>query len=482
MTLESRSSQAEDISVVPAGAPRASTVRTTTKKPSPRPSPRPLPRPAAAVAAPRRTVPRPIVDESTAAAITPVSASVPAQAPASAPAPAVMPAPAGARARRGQEEAVNLDALPAPRAAPVSTAAKAPVSYSPHGAPAGGVLPNFKFYFDFLLRSWKGKQNPGGTGGVSAFSFDSYHQRLLAEYTPTPELMFQADLLQQQYFESDYMLTPRLQVRWGRIWIPFDDMSPHSMFGGRINTSEFRQANETAFLPNIWADLGVGFKYTLADSSSYSSDLHFYVVNGFQENRGGSPVDGEGNASASGQPGSKAAYPTFDGTTGGTGDNNNDKAFGARWHSILGRRFGFGISIYHDVYTDTGQDSRGILILGLDIQLRPTATTEIRMGYASMKVDLDPVASTKASFSRTGTYIELGQRFGLEERWKFLVRAGSSQNDNRVVDVSDKTIVGGTLLKNFGSIETQFNFFHDLHQVASKIAYNYGELRVVTAF
>jgi hypothetical protein len=419
---------AEDIGVVPSGAPRTSNVRTRRRVDPRTAQPR------------RRTVPRRI---------------------------------------RSREQAVDLNALsatPTPtRAAPVPETATSTASFNPHASTPGGVLPNLKFYFDFTLRSWK------GGGNESAFSFDSYHQRLMVEFTPTPDLMFGAEILERRYFEADYMLTPRLQVRWGRIMIPFDDMSPHNLYGGRINTSDFRQGNETAFLPDLWADLGMGLKYTLSDSPSFASELHFYIVNGFQSGRGTSPVSGEDSA------GSNAAYPSFSGTSAGTGDNNNQKAMGARWHGVFGGRFGLGASVYKDTYTSTAehtptQDPRGLLMLGFDAQLRPTNTTEIRVGYVTMKVDLDPVASTKASYTRGGTYIELGQRFGDENRWKFLVRAGSSQNDNRVVDVSDKSIVGTSLLKNFGVVEAQVNYFKDLKQIPSKVAYDYGEFRLVTAF
>jgi hypothetical protein len=403
--------------------------------------------------------------------------------------PVARPAPRPA-VRRGQEQAVNLDALTTTPTRPVESAVapakgSAGASYAsggmgPHGAPSG-ILPNFKFYFDFVLRSWKGNT------AESDFGFDSYHQRLMVEFTPTPELMFQAELLDKKYFETDYMLSPRLQVRWGKIWIPFDDMSPHSMFGGRINTTDFRQTGESAFLPDIWADLGIGLKYTLADSLNFQSELHFYVVNGFRESRGTSPIQAE----QSGGGGTNAPYPTFEGTAGVAGDNNNQKGMGLRWHSVFGRRFGLGASVYKDTYNDKSEQkdmdpllgkSLGMLIVGLDAQLRPTSTTEIRAGYATMKVDLNSNYSNKESFTRGGTYVELGQRFGEEDRWKFLIRAGASQNDNRVVDVSDKTIVGATILKNFGSVEAQVNYYRDLHQVPQKTAYNYGEFRLVTAF
>lgn len=382
-------------------------------------------------------------------------------------------------ATRGREQAVDLDALSAPPAArPANSSGASSVStggMSPHTS--SGIVPNFKFYFDFLLKSWKGVAGDGTTSR-SDLTFDSYHQRMLVEFTPNPDLMFQADISPAsglKYFEVDYMLSRKVQLRWGRIWIPFDDMSPHSIFGGRLNTSKFFQGSETAFLPDIWADMGMGLKFILADTTSFSSDLNVYVVNGFQDG-GVSPVQGEGTG---------VTYPMFSGTTGASTDNNNAKGMGARWHSLMGRRFGFGTSFYRDSYTgSTAPAAKGLTMLGLDLQLRPTATTEIRVGYTTMKVEIGEITATPAkdSFTRSATYVELGQRFGAEDRWKFLLRAGSSQNDNRVIDVSDKSIVGVTLLKNFGSVEGQLTYSRDLHQVPMKYAYNYGALRLVTAF
>jgi hypothetical protein len=447
MGIGSRGVLADDIGVVPSGAPHSSNIRTRTNQRRPE-------------ARPRRTIPRPIQDASTATARPAASRPVPRPAPRRV-------APRRTTSRRGSEQAVNLDALTTSRpAAPAHGRSEYAGAKT-----AGGTVPNFKFYFDFLLRSWK-----GAGAGTSEFDFESYHQRLMVEYTPTPELMFQADLLGLNYFETDYMLTPRLQARWGRIWIPFDDLAPHSLFGGRINTSKFFQSGndnsrEGYFLPDIWADLGIGLKYTLADSLNFQSELHFYVVNGFHDG-GTSPVKTD-----------TGPYPDFSGTAGVAADNNNAKAMGARWHSLFGRRFGLGVSVYKDTYTKKdAEKSLGILMLGIDGQLHPTSTTEIRAGYVTMKVDLDPDLSSKSSFMRGGTYVELGQHFGAEDRWKFLVRAGSSQNDNRVVDVSDKTILGLTLLKNFGSVEAQINYYRDLHQVPLKVAYNYGEFRLVTVF
>lgn len=416
---------------------------------------------------PQPTLPRPI---------RPVGQSSPSMAPR----PATAPRPSAVRPAPVREQAVDLDSLSA-EPAPTGSSSMSTGGMSPHKS--SGILPNFKFYFDFLLKSWKGVAT--GTVDRSDFTFDSYHQRVLVEFTPNPDLMFQADISSwagqsPKYFEVDYMLSKSIQLRWGRIWIPFDDMAPHSIFGGRINTSKFFQGDETAFLPDIWADMGIGMKFILSDSGTFSSDLNLYVVNGFQDGTS-SPVSGEGT---------NVTYPNFSGTSGASTDNNNAKGMGARWHSLTGRRFGLGASVYRDTYTGSSvTDAKGLLMLGLDVQFRPTSTTELRAGYTKMKVDIGanpnggtPTPPAKDSFLRTAAYAEIGQKFGSEDRWKFLLRGGFSQNDNRVIDVSDKTIVGATLLRNFGAVEAQLTYARDLHQVATKFAYNYGAFRLVTAF
>ncbi|MBC7386142.1 MAG: hypothetical protein H7301_08290 [Cryobacterium sp.] len=469
-----------DISVQ--GAQRPSNIRV-----------QPRVRPSAAPAQPvsRVPMPRPIQDETTQVPVAPQAVaprdsfqnnavpSVPARV---AVPTARQPVPAApARASRGAEQAVDLDALtasPSARSAPSVQRGSTPTrgtsvsGMSPHGVQPGGTIPNFKFYYDFLLKSWK-----GGGANVGSLSFDNYHQKMLVEYTPNQDFTFSASIIGLDYYEVDYLVSPKIQLRWGKIWIPFDDMSPHNIFGGRVNTSRLLQVSTTgtteqSFLPDIWADLGVAAKWTLAESASFNSVLHFYVVNGFSEG-GTSPVAGESAAGVK--------YPNF-AAAGGGPDNNNNKAMGTRWAFGFGPRFGMGLSYYTGTYTgNTVPEGKALTIFGGDIQIRPTNTTEIRMGLTSMKVGLSAPA-TKDSFTRGGSYVELGQRFGQDNRWKFLVRAGKSQNDNRVVDVSDKSLIGMTLLKNFRVFEAQATVYKDLNKVDGKTGYNYAALRLVTAF
>lgn len=421
----------------------------------------------------QRVMPRPIQDANTQGQVpSPPQAIAPgARTQAVSRPPAVRPvARPVARPSRGAEEAVDLGAMdnnPSPARTRSAAVGAAPAKSSmagmnPHSA-GGGTIPNFKFFYDFVLRNWK-----GGGPDKGSFSFDNYHQKMLVEFTPNQDFTFSASILGLDYYEVDYLVSPTFQVRWGKIWIPFDDMSPHNIFGGRINTSEFRQGNESAFLPDIWADLGVGLKWTLADSPAFSSVLHAYIVNGFGSG-GSSPVNGD----------TVTSYPNF--SASGTEDSNDNKAVGGRITFGLGQRFSIGASAYRGAYTPkSALKSQGITIMGGDMQIRPTNSTEIRFGTVAMEVGLN--GGTTESFTRGGTYIEFGQKFGLENRWKFLVRAGKAQNDNRVVDISDKTLVGATLLRNFGHFEGQVTLYKDTKKVDGKVAADYAALRLVTAF
>jgi hypothetical protein len=343
--------------------------------------------------------------------------------------------------------AVDLSKMQTPGAPPVGKSA------GPHGGATPGGAPNFKVYFDLALVS-----RPGTT---EDFTFRNYHGLLFFEIAPTPDLSFSFDVTNfagftNNYFELDYNLNPRLQLRAGKIWIPFDDMSPHNIFGGRVNTTSLNPPGSGIaggeFLPNIWAELGVGLKYQFIDTRPLTLEGHVYVTNGF----GSTTPDPRGEAEA---------YPNFSG--GLLSDNNTDKAVGARLAAKLFNRFGVGASFYTSQYTpkainDAGNGKR-INMVGIDSQIR-IGPTEFRTGIVSMTAGLPLLATAPAeapgSFKRAGFYGELGYSFGPQQRWKVLGRGGSLQLDDRVIDdPSEQTIVGATLLYKPSMIE--FSISHD---------------------
>jgi hypothetical protein len=360
----------------------------------------------------------------------------------------------------GADEAVDLNGLTSADngAAPVNTG-----SGGSHQRTGAGAVPDFKVYFDLNLINRPGVEN---------FSFDSYHQFLFFEILPTPDIQFSFDVsTSPKYFELDYQITPKLQMRAGKIWIPFDDMSPHNIFGGRVNVSRLAVPNAPAFLPDLWTDLGIGAKYSLIDKPKFSLELHAYIVNGFR--------DGGKDAVAPNSP-----YPSFADLPTAP-DNNRDKAIGGRVHTLIAQKVGLGFSYYNGRWNADGPNTvpMRLSIMGVDAQLR-IKDTEFRTGLATMAVNLP----TGRVANRGGAYVELGQKFGAKSDWKLLGRAGLLQLDDGVLDTSatqavgDEQIVGGTILWKPSLIQYSIEYSQDLKYAPAKPNYSYTAARIVMAF
>lgn len=318
----------------------------------------------------------------------------------------------------------------------------------------------FKFMFDFWLYN---------RPGVAPLTFSNVHTLALVEITPTPELVFGFELAPTpRYYELTYKLTPHLEIRGGRIWVPFDTIGlqqPHNLFGGLVNVSQFRQPGGTAFLPDIWTDLGLALKYRIIDTTRLGLDAEVYVVNGFQA----------GATDPGGLVGTK--YPNFE--NAGAIDNNTDKALGGR---VTTRMFGVltvGASGYWGRYTDNADESRTIVMIGLDAQLRLPTGLEFKGGYLFSQVGLLPAAG-KDNFRRGGTYLEGSQR--LSQRFKVFVRGGTAQNDSRVVSVNDITMVGGGMVYTRMPLQLSLMYQRDLNTVAAKTTYDFAALRAMVIF
>ena len=115
-------------------------------------------------------------------------------------------------------------------------------------------------------------------------------------------------------------------------------------------------------------------------------------------------------------------------------------------------------------------------MLGADAQLRLNSGTTFRAGYTYMFVDLPPPATT-TSFLRGGGYLEASQKF--MKNWKASVMGGTSQNDNRVIDVSDQLVVGALIMYDFSLAQISAQFYHDFDQVPGKLNYDFGAIRLV---
>ena len=353
------------------------------------------------------------------------------------------------RVRKPDSGEVDLSALDASQAS--SSTENTSMSLH-HGGPSL-IDPHFSVYFDLLLAYQPGK---------AGFSFLNFHPELFMEVIPTPELIFSFEVNPTpRFYELDWQVAPTVQIRLGKIWIPFDDLNPHNIFGGMISTNRLRLGS-VYFLPDIWSDLGVGTKINLVDKSNFTLDAHGYIVNGF------------GNSGAPDPTGTSSDYPIFSDGAIASADNNTDKAFGTRLHALIAKVLGLGISFYHGRWTTDQQDAKYINMLGLDSQIR-VGGTEFRTGIISMAVGLPE----DGSYNRVGAYAEFSQKFGAKDEWKVLLRAGYVDPDDRFTDENDVMTVGGGIRWKPGLILWAFEHYQDIKKVAGKKGYSFTMVRAV---
>jgi hypothetical protein len=368
-------------------------------------------------------------------------------------------------------QAVDLSTMDAPPGGGSQAAMGSYGGSSSHG-------PRFEAYFDFNLVN-----QPGTT---DALAFDNYHSYLFVDMAPTPDLTFSFNLLGPStfpiYYELDYQASSKLTLRAGKIWIPFDDLSPispHNIFGGRVGIQQLEPTatgfNGQTLLPGIWTELGVGAKYMLLDTKALQLETHFCIVNGFTDG-GQDPT----NSSSTDYPNFTEYSPLGSSLQGDQSGNHRSKSIALRAHALLANTFGFGISYYTGQWNQDS-DAAGHLnlsMIGLDAQMK-LWLLQLRAGIMSMSVNLPQSQTTK----RGGTYFEAGLPFA-NNKWKILARAGTLQLDSRIIEPTDQTVLGGTLIYNpAGMIQLSLEHSQDVKNPGVAVGFvSYTDLRMVMVF
>ena len=301
--------------------------------------------------------------------------------------------------------------------------------------------PLLKVLFDLLLTHRPGLQ--------PATTFDTYHYLLGVEFQPILTTKFSFELsTDPRYFQLEQDLTSNpgtLQLRLGKIWVPFDDLSPHTIYGGRANLAKLVHPDGLPFFPDVFTDLGIALRHRIFLSSELTLVSYLYVVNGFQD-LGRDPKDPN-----------VGAYPNFGDIP--LEDNNDDKAIGARLHLDYGRAFGVGVSAYRCRYSNRATEAASLFMLGIDGQVRFLGT-ELRAGYLFVNVNLPSPAPN--GFVKGGLYTEWG--IPVVERWKLVLRGGEAQQDSRGPDAMDQIILGTAILYKPGPVQFSVQYDRDLHR------------------
>ena len=337
--------------------------------------------------------------------------------------------------------------------------------------------PWFQTYFDLNL------VNQPGT--YDALAFDNYHSLMFVDLFPSPDLTFSFNLLGPTtfpiFYELDWQATPRVTLRAGKIWIPFDDLSalsPHNIFGGRVGLQQLMPTTSgnlgQLFLPSLWTELGVGAKLLVVDSPEVLAELLLTITNGFTNNGSDPLTGGEG-------PSFSAYTPAPNQQGAGSSGSHRNKAYDMRAHVQLVNRLGLGLSYYTSQWNPdedpvTGNGKLFLNMIGVDGQLKLPGGVDFRAGIATMKVQYPESTAT-----RGGLYGELGVPF--LGKWKALARAGSLQLDSRIVQPTDITVVGGTLIYYAGPVQLSIEHSRNLNTPAVPLGFNqFTDFRIVALF
>jgi hypothetical protein len=308
----------------------------------------------------------------------------------------------------------------------------------------------FKLFFDLLLQYQ--------FVDPKKFEFTRDHAYVVLEVPIADWLTFRTDISPEpQFFEIIFSAGNTLELRLGKVLIPFGQNEFHHLIGGRVD-------KQSLFLPTIWADYGFALKHLLYEGETIGFDYSIWVVNGFQQT-----TDLDGNA----KPSSRAGSLT---------DNNMMKGMGVRPVLHVGPAFSFGVSWYVDGWDD--DDEQFMYFYGADVDfgfgLIPVPVLRnlrVRGEIARGEVQLPQQNWKKGifgyhGFDRFGYNIEVSYRIvaWLDLRYRF----GYLDPDNRgEKNVDDLIIHEPGLIARFGPL--QWSVLLQLHKILGRTPYPPGQ-------
>ena len=232
-------------------------------------------------------------------------------------------------------------------------------------------------------------QNPMESGDAQTKSLRNYHKFLFLKVTPTDNLTLDAEVLDLSYYEMAYELSPRFNIRAGKIWVPFG-ATPFHHYYGAIQGDPFTGL----LLPNVWAEFGASVSGDLYTGSWLNISADAYTIRGFESDLG----------------------DVVNFTNGGSDDRF---AVGGRTRIGIGSRITAWGSV---LYNQFGADDEGqILLWGGDILLDyglldVPFLRDLRFRAAFARADIqdallvDPAANSESWYFRYGDYAEVSYR------------------------------------------------------------------------
>lgn len=244
--------------------------------------------------------------------------------------------------------------------------------------------------------------------------FRNYHHFLFLKVTPTEKVSLEAEIVDLSFYELKYKITPELDVRVGKILVPFGSSPFHHYYGAR-------QGNpfQGLLLPNVWAEYGGALSYSLLRKGLATIEGDTYVIRGFQGTMGTVLPLNIGGADTRFALGQRLKF--------GVGTK------ASAWASAQYNRWGAG---------DMGQ----VLLWGLDLKLDyglvPLPVLKdfaLRAALARADIqdmDLDPTLNPEGWYWRYGDYLEVA--YGGLRPWTTLrLRYGTTIDYNLKISQAD---------------------------------------------
>ena len=231
--------------------------------------------------------------------------------------------------------------------------------------------------------------NPQKKGDAQTSQFRNYHKFLFLKVTPTDRLTLDAEVLDLTYYEMTYNISRRIDMRVGKIWVPFGSTPFHHYYGGRQG-----DPFDGLLLPNVWSEFGAGFSGTVYSGERLHIDSDLYIIRGF---------DGE-------------LGTVMDLTNGGS---DNLFAYGGRTHMRIGSKLSIWGSL---LYNEFGVNNDGQLLLWggdllvdygfFDIPFLRDLRFRAAFARADIKDELlvDPDNNSEFWYYRYGDYAEVSYR------------------------------------------------------------------------
>jgi hypothetical protein len=264
--------------------------------------------------------------------------------------------------------------------------------------------------------------------GQKKFEFRPNHTYVLVQANLSDNLQLLVHVSDNPlFFELTYNVTPEIAVTLGKILIPFGTNEFHHIIGGRVDET-------SSFLPETWADYGIGIHHMLYDSKYFNVEYNFYIVNGMK--------GVEAPLIVSGTP----------------DDNNWFKGLGTRWKLTFMNDITATLSAYYDRWDE--QVDRSLFFYSVGLEVRPglyknvPVLNRLRLrgewawGEVQTASDNTQQGLMKYGFARAGYYGELTAR--ILDNLHFRMRLGRINSDNTVANDNDVEVYEPAFLINSG--------------------------------